>query len=78
MIDHTGLKVSNPSISRKFYEQALAPLGYKMMMEVSKEYTEGLAYSVMEFHLNLISGSQKGNLIPQEYILLLERRTVSK
>lgn len=43
MIDHTGIDVSNPEKSRKFYEIALAPLGYKLMMEVPKQYTEGLA-----------------------------------
>lgn len=29
MIDHTGLGVSDPARSRRFYEQALAPLGYR-------------------------------------------------
>ena len=49
MIDHTGLQVSNPEKSRKFYDMALAPLGYKMMIEIPKEYTEGkvvLGYGV--------------------------------
>jgi catechol 2,3-dioxygenase-like lactoylglutathione lyase family enzyme len=41
MIDHTGLQMSNPEKSRKFYEKALAPLGYQMMMEVPREYTRG-------------------------------------
>jgi catechol 2,3-dioxygenase-like lactoylglutathione lyase family enzyme len=43
MIDHTGLEVSYPEKSRVFYEKALAPLGYKLMMEVPKQFTEGLA-----------------------------------
>lgn len=43
MIDHTGLKVSDPQKSRQFYDRALAPLGYKMMMEIPKEHTEGMA-----------------------------------
>jgi catechol 2,3-dioxygenase-like lactoylglutathione lyase family enzyme len=30
MIDHTGLQVSDPVASRVFYDNALAPLGYKM------------------------------------------------
>ena len=42
MIDHTGLRVSDPAVSRRFYEQALAPLGYKVLMEVPKEFTGGV------------------------------------
>ena len=42
MIDHTGLRVSDPALSRRFYEQALAPLGYKVLMEVPKEFTGGI------------------------------------
>ena len=42
MIDHTGLTVSDPTKSRIFYESALAPLGYKVLMEVPKQYTGGL------------------------------------
>lgn len=41
MIDHTGLDVSDPVKSRRFYEEALAPLGYKVMMEVPLEFTGG-------------------------------------
>lgn len=43
MIDHTGLQVTDPKKSKNFYDKALAPLGYKMMMEIPKEYTEGMA-----------------------------------
>jgi catechol 2,3-dioxygenase-like lactoylglutathione lyase family enzyme len=43
MIDHTGLQVQDPVKSKKFYDQALAPLGYKVLMEVPKEYTGGFA-----------------------------------
>ena len=39
MIDHTGLLVSDPKKSRQFYDQALAPLGYKVLMEIPKEHT---------------------------------------
>lgn len=42
MIDHTGIDISNPQISRRFYEQALAPLGYVILMEVPKEVTGGV------------------------------------
>jgi len=41
MIDHTGLQVSDPATSRNFYEKALAPLGYRVLMEVPTEYTGG-------------------------------------
>lgn len=41
MIDHTGVSISDPVASRKFYEQALAPLGYQVLMEVPVEYTGG-------------------------------------
>ncbi len=41
MIDHSGLNVSNPVKSRHFYDSALAPLGYKMMVEIPKEFTGG-------------------------------------
>jgi catechol 2,3-dioxygenase-like lactoylglutathione lyase family enzyme len=43
MIDHTGLLVSNPVLSRTFYDSALAPLGYKMMVQIPKEHTGGAA-----------------------------------
>jgi len=42
MIDHTGLKISNPVASRRFYEAALGPLGYKVLMEIPVEYTGGM------------------------------------
>jgi catechol 2,3-dioxygenase-like lactoylglutathione lyase family enzyme len=41
MIDHTGVAVSNGSTSRSFYEKALAPLGYAVLMDIPKEYTGG-------------------------------------
>jgi catechol 2,3-dioxygenase-like lactoylglutathione lyase family enzyme len=41
MIDHTGLQVSRPDISRRFYDQALAPLGYSVLMVVPPEFTNG-------------------------------------
>ena len=41
MIDHTGVSVSNPAASRKFYTAALAPLGYTVLMEIPKEHTGG-------------------------------------
>ena len=41
MIDHTGFNVSDPQKSRRFYEGALAPLGYAQLLEVPKEFTGG-------------------------------------
>jgi catechol 2,3-dioxygenase-like lactoylglutathione lyase family enzyme len=49
MIDHTGLDVSDPVRSRRFYDQALGTLGYKVLMEVPIEFTGGavvLGYGV--------------------------------
>ena len=42
MIDHTGIKTSDPAKSRTFYEKALAPLGYAVLREIPKEFTGGL------------------------------------
>jgi catechol 2,3-dioxygenase-like lactoylglutathione lyase family enzyme len=42
MIDHTGLQVSKPAVSRDFYTRALAPLGYSVLMEIPKEHTGGI------------------------------------
>jgi catechol 2,3-dioxygenase-like lactoylglutathione lyase family enzyme len=33
MIDHLKLHVTDPAKSRAFYEQALAPLGYRVLLE---------------------------------------------
>jgi catechol 2,3-dioxygenase-like lactoylglutathione lyase family enzyme len=39
MIDHTGVSISDPVRGRRFYEQALAPLGYVLIMEVPDHVT---------------------------------------
>lgn len=41
MIDHVGYSVSDLVRSRAFYEKALAPLGIKVVMEVTPEMTGG-------------------------------------
>ncbi len=41
MIDHLGLVVSDPAAARRFYEAALAPLGYKVMVELPTAITGG-------------------------------------
>ena len=43
MIDHMGLTVTDPARSRRFYDQALAPIGYEVLMEVPREFTDGRA-----------------------------------
>lgn len=35
-----GLDVTDPVKSRNFYEKALAPLGYQVMTEIPKEFTD--------------------------------------
>ncbi len=36
MIDHVGFPVSDYARSKAFYEKALAPLGYLLVMEVQQ------------------------------------------
>jgi catechol 2,3-dioxygenase-like lactoylglutathione lyase family enzyme len=40
MLDHVGFAVADAERSRRFYEQALAPLGIGLIMSVSPERTE--------------------------------------
>lgn len=42
MIDHTGVAVSDYQKSKEFYEKALAPLGYALLMEIPREATGGV------------------------------------
>jgi catechol 2,3-dioxygenase-like lactoylglutathione lyase family enzyme len=39
MLDHVGFTVSDPERSRRFYEQALAPLGIALIATVTPEQT---------------------------------------
>jgi catechol 2,3-dioxygenase-like lactoylglutathione lyase family enzyme len=41
MIDHIGIPVTNYAAAKTFYENSLAPLGVRMMMEVPREHTGG-------------------------------------
>ena len=43
MIDHIGFPVSDYAKSKDFYTQALAPLGYTLVMEVGADVTESRA-----------------------------------
>ena len=40
MLDHVGFAVTDAERSRRFYEQALAPLGITLIMSVTPEQTE--------------------------------------
>jgi catechol 2,3-dioxygenase-like lactoylglutathione lyase family enzyme len=40
MIDHVGFPVSDYARAKAFYRQALGPLGYALIMEVTAEQTE--------------------------------------
>jgi catechol 2,3-dioxygenase-like lactoylglutathione lyase family enzyme len=39
MIDHVGFSVSDYASAKAFYEKALTPLGYKLVMEVTAQGT---------------------------------------
>ena len=43
MIDHIGFPVSDYARSKAFYAQALAPLGYGLVMEIDGAHTESRA-----------------------------------
>lgn len=40
MIDHVGFAVTDAERSKRYYEQALAPLGITLIMSVTREQTE--------------------------------------
>lgn len=42
MIDHIALQVSDLKKSQYFYDNALAPLGYKRLMDVPQEKAQGV------------------------------------
>jgi catechol 2,3-dioxygenase-like lactoylglutathione lyase family enzyme len=42
MIDHVSLKTSDHPASRRFYEKALAPLGYEVVMEFEDGQVVGM------------------------------------
>ncbi len=41
MIDHIGVNVSDFAVSKRFYQSALAPLGYSLLREVPAASTGG-------------------------------------
>ena len=46
MLDHTGFPVSDYARSKAFYLQALAPLGYALVMEVQQDENDSPAAGV--------------------------------
>jgi catechol 2,3-dioxygenase-like lactoylglutathione lyase family enzyme len=42
MIDHLGIRVRDYAAARKFYEAALAPIGYKQIFEIKE--SDGFGY----------------------------------
>ena len=45
MLDHIGFGVSDFVRSKQFYERALAPLGYRIVMEVTPQESGGDAFA---------------------------------
>ncbi len=41
MIDHLGIGVKDYAAAKRFYQRALAPLGYALMMEITPEMKGG-------------------------------------
>lgn len=39
MIDHSGIQVTDYAVSRRFYSQALAPLGYTLIADIPASVT---------------------------------------
>jgi catechol 2,3-dioxygenase-like lactoylglutathione lyase family enzyme len=52
ILDHVALSVSDLSVSRAFYEAALAPLGYRLLWQSSQSLAFGVSGSD-DFGLNL-------------------------
>jgi len=55
MIDHIIISVSDLAVSKAFYEQALAPLGYTVVMD----FGEGCGFGVLEKPDFFISKGEK-------------------
>jgi catechol 2,3-dioxygenase-like lactoylglutathione lyase family enzyme len=45
VLDHIGFGVSDFARSKAFYEKALAPLGYRIVMEVTPQQSGGPAFA---------------------------------
>ena len=49
MIDHVSIKTADQTASRRFYERALAPLGYEVMMEFQDGDVVGMGRGKPDF-----------------------------
>jgi catechol 2,3-dioxygenase-like lactoylglutathione lyase family enzyme len=56
MLDHVGLQVSDVPQSKAFYEKALAPLGYKVLMDFGEAVGFGIERPDFWIHV----GGDKG------------------
>lgn len=59
MIDHIVLNVRDVAVSKKFYEVALAPLGYEVVMEMPGGVGFGIG-GKPEFWISARKGSHSG------------------
>ncbi len=69
MLDHVGIAITNYPKSKKFYETALAPLGYKLVMEFGEaagfgaegkpDFWIGKADKVQSTHVAFVSADRK-------------------
>jgi catechol 2,3-dioxygenase-like lactoylglutathione lyase family enzyme len=58
MIDHVKLHVADPATSRAFYEAALAPLGYRVLMDFGE--VVGMGKDRPDFWLSPAEGTPTG------------------
>lgn len=83
MIDHTGIIVSDFTKSKKWYTEALAPIGYIKLMEFSKEITKTTAVAGFgeavsckpDFWLSLATENRPLNKSAQHIAFRAENRT---
>jgi len=76
MLDHSGFPVSDYARSKAFYEKALAPLGYSLVMEVAQTAND---HPAAGFGANgRIIGVYCGVICPEERIdkILIGRHTL--
>jgi hypothetical protein len=54
VLDHVGVPVSDFEQSKRFYEQALSPLGYELIIEPSVASSAAVAESCMPSEARVI------------------------